>query len=61
MMSSLMMHVHDSCIDVGAAMGSTAHSIDGSDDTSDSHKLPAAEPEGEHCILSLYYRNTERE
>ena len=44
----------DNCIDVGAAMESTAHSIHCSDDTSDSHELPplaAAAAEGEHCIL----------
>ena len=43
----------DNCIDVGAAMESTAHSIHCSDDTSDSHELPplAAVAEGEHCIL----------
>ena len=50
----------DNCIDVGAAMESTAHSIHCSDDTSDSHELPplAAVAEGEHCILVWLYRST---
>ena len=46
----------DNCIDVGAAMESTAHSIHCSDDTSDSHELAAAE--GEHCIYWCGYRST---
>ena len=42
----------DNCIDVGAAMESTANCIHCSDNTRDSHELsPLAAGEGEHCIL----------
>ena len=44
----------DNCIDVGAAVESTAHSIHCSDGTSGSHELPSppAAAEGEHCIYT---------